>query len=139
MSKHNPFLDNSEMQQSEAGSVTSLHEFIEHRTADLKLGQALRRLMASKDFNLVIQEGFLKDNALRSLSIAATHEDAHAAAMADATAKAATHLKGYLGQILSAADRAEASIDGAKAELKAIDEAEKAAIAAANRDESAAE
>lgn len=140
MSKHNPFLSNKDMSLNQAANDTDrLIEFIEHRQGEQKKAEALGRLMRNKDFKTVVLDGFCKENVLRALGLSAVHEDPHTAKIALAEAQAATHLEGYFANIISEGRNAEASIAGAESELRAIDEEQKAAQAALNRDPASAQ
>lgn len=83
----------------------------------LKLGESLERLMRNRDFKKVIQDGFLKDNAARSVKISTNirmSQEQREAALA--TAQAAGYLEQYMESILQLHAKAENDI-------KAIDEA----------------
>lgn len=82
----------------------------------LKLGESLERLMRNRDFKKVIQDGFLKDNAARSVKISTNIRmslEQREAALA--TAQAAGYFEQYIESILQLHAKA-------KNEIKAIDE-----------------
>ena len=109
---------------SNEADVQAIELSIEQARAMVEKADALDRLMANKDFKLIISEGYFKEEAIRLVELKAAPQmesDVHQTAVLKSI-DAIGELQQHFNAIYMMASNAQRAIEDGEAELNAMDE-----------------